>query len=160
MGTYKSVYVGGYVKVYPPKEDIQYTISTCDNKTCRNHKRDLQHSKFCDACGSGIKPCTFVTSKSKNMHEYIYDKFKNEDMFQVVYQENLCDHDNENFVLLLPNHERQGGIFIGTHEHGEFPFHKRVKDQMLFEEWQALIKNLQEDNIKHEIIEGCVAYSL
>jgi hypothetical protein len=89
----------------------------------------------------------------------MYDKLNNEDMFQVIYQENLCDHDNENFVLLLPNHERQGGILIGTHEHGEFPFVKRIKDQMLFEEWQTLIKKLQEDNIKHEIIEGCVAYS-
>jgi hypothetical protein len=159
MGYNVYFYVGPYIKAYPPGEEYTLTMYTCTKEECPNHGRGLSDSKFCSICGSPTGRCGVKRKQPLNMRAFLDKHLGNENMFSVVYQEDISSQDKKPFCLIIPNNEKQGGLLKDENDAGEYSLPNLDQDFYKHGDWKLLWDRLYEKQISIEEKIGCIIYS-
>jgi hypothetical protein len=159
MGFDNYTYIGTYIKVFLPEEEYTLNKYTCTSETCRDHGRDLSNVRFCSSCGSPTGRCDVKIKQPLNMYSFLEDRFGNGDLFSVVHKDDICSHDKEAFCFIIPNNKKQGGLHLNEDNPGEFPFPDLSLGQFRSGDWALLCAKLEEHQIKHTTMVGCILYA-
>ena len=90
-----------------------------------------------------------VIDTAENLHELMLDKFKDEDLFCVVYGS------NDIIPILIPNKKSQGGINIQENDAGIWEYPEKDFSQ---EDWKKIEAVLKEEGISYEEKSGLVIW--
>lgn len=136
-----TIYLGSYLAVKMPKEE-RFAGFKCPR--CSFHRNI---TGFCQEHGIKLEPYT----QTDMLHpgDFLLEEFQDEDLFSFE----LWDDDR---WLFLPNHKRQGGLYINM---GNDYFFDIPEVSVLKEDWVKLMSALTEKEIPYEVKYGGVVVS-
>jgi len=133
---------------------------TCISKSCEKHGEHLRH-KFCPYCGSPVEIINIRKSSHLNLHEFLLEEFKDEDLFTAVYP------DDVDYIIAVPNRrDRQGGTYFHDDPRTEILILSEGLDHKPYmhvhdfegEDWIKLEEALKKRNIKYKKLTGVLQW--
>lgn len=150
MSVDENIFIGPYMRVWPPKETFETNILCCSSAECPRYAQP-QHATahFCPQCGSPITNTAFPQERLIDLYELFRTKLGNGDLFA-----RITETPEEGMVIVLPNLGGQGGIhhldtietpfqdYMGCFDHPDWERVAAVFDEMKirYEKCQGILQ--------------------
>lgn len=137
------VYVGTYMKLWRPKENVIQRDKVCP--VC--HKKVV--TDFCPR--DGVKSLPYEAEESINFYELVESCFGKEDVLSLVNNDEIV---RRQYDIVVGNQDKQGFLIISKDSDEE----NHLPSQEVTEDWLRFGEFLKTRNIRYEMCFGIVTY--